>query len=83
MLAPDPATCSEDGAMTETSALASSLDGQAPRGTRASSPPTCAGTVTWLTSPGREVSECVLRHGHGGDHRDEGGYPWNNARWID
>jgi hypothetical protein len=44
---------------------------------------TCAGTVMWLTFPGREVRECVLPPGHRGDHRDAAGYPWNDARWMD
>jgi hypothetical protein len=43
----------------------------------------CAGRVTWMTAPEREVSQCVLPRGHHGDHRDSGGYPWNEARWAD
>ena len=46
-------------------------------------PSVCAGKVTWMTVPVREVSQCVLPRGHRGDHRDEGGYPWNEARWAD
>jgi hypothetical protein len=45
--------------------------------------PICAGRVIWPASPQREVRECVLRRGHGGDHRDAAGYPWNDARWSD
>ena len=44
---------------------------------------TCAGKVTWMTAPPREVSECVLPRGHRGDHRDARGYPWNEQRWAD
>ena len=43
----------------------------------------CTGKVTWMTAPEREVSQCVLPRGHPGDHRDAGGYPWNEARWAD
>ena len=43
----------------------------------------CTGKVTWMTVPEWEVSQCVLPRGHHGDHRDSGGYPWNEARWAD
>jgi hypothetical protein len=51
--------------------------------TRALSRSACTGKVTWMTVPDRDVSECVLPGGHGGDHRDAGGYPWNEGRWLD
>jgi hypothetical protein len=50
---------------------------------RAVSRSTCTGKVTWMTVPDRDVSECVLPRGHRGDHRDAGGYPWNEGRWLD
>jgi hypothetical protein len=50
---------------------------------RALSRSTCTGKVTWTTVPDRKVSECVLPRGHGGDHRDAGGYTWNEGRWLD
>jgi hypothetical protein len=50
---------------------------------RAVSRSTCTGKVTWMTVPDREVSECVLPRWHRGDHRDAGGYPWNEGRWLD
>ena len=50
---------------------------------RAPSRPPCTGKVTWMSVPDRDVSECVLPRGHGGDHRDAGGYPWNEGRWLD
>jgi hypothetical protein len=53
------------------------------RGPAPSSRPTCSGTVSWLTLPEREIRECVLLRGHGGDHRDAAGYPWNEGRWLD
>jgi hypothetical protein len=46
-------------------------------------PSVCAVKVTWMTAPERELSQCVLPRGHRGDHRDERGYPWNEARWAD
>ena len=45
--------------------------------------PACAGRVSWMTIPQPEVRHCVLPHGHGGDHRDVAGYPWNDGRWWD
>jgi hypothetical protein len=51
--------------------------------TSGSSRPACTGKVTWTTVPERDTSECVLPYGHGGDHRDAGGYPWNEGRWLD
>jgi hypothetical protein len=45
--------------------------------------PACPGRVSWMTHPGWEVRECALPRGHGGDHRDAAGYPWNDARWSD
>lgn len=48
-----------------------------------SSRPVCSGKVSWMTRPEREVRECALPRGHGGDHRDAVGYPWNDARWSD
>jgi hypothetical protein len=50
---------------------------------RAPSRTPCTGKVTWMTVPDRDVSECVLPRGHRGDHRDAGGYPWNEGRWLD
>jgi hypothetical protein len=29
------------------------------------------------------VDECVRVHGHGGDHRDAAGHPWDDQRWSD
>jgi hypothetical protein len=29
------------------------------------------------------VRACVRVQGHGGDHRDAAGYPWNDQRWSD
>lgn len=42
----------------------------------------CRGRFLWLV-PERDLRECVLGHGHGGDHRDAAGYPWNDERWSD
>ena len=50
---------------------------------RAAARTPCTGKVTWMTVPDRDVSECVLPRGHRGDHRDAGGYPWNEGRWLD
>ena len=57
--------------------------GRSPGPARGRSRPTCTGKVTWMTEPDRDVSECVLPRGHRGDHRDAGGYPWNEGRWLD
>ena len=57
--------------------------GRSPGAARGRARPTCTGKVTWMTEPDRDVSECVLPRGHRGDHRDAGGYPWNEGRWLD
>lgn len=64
-------------------ALETAADDGAVQMPRASSRPTCAGRISWMTTPGWEVRECVLPHGHGGDHRCRAGYPWNDGRWLD
>jgi hypothetical protein len=43
----------------------------------------CPGKIVWLSSPDREVRECTRWTGHGGDHRDAVGYPWNDERWLE
>ena len=47
-----------------------------------SSRPTCPRQLVWLV-PEPGVRACVRIHGHGGDHRDAAGYPWNDQRWSD